>query len=82
MEVGDVRMTRLRLLHVLVQPVFVIDDGDELKPAPEVQTTTVTLSGLAAFPDEILASIPKLEAQVLGPGLPPEAEELQDPDED
>lgn len=74
-------MSRLRVLHVLVQPVFVIDDGDELKPAPEVQASTVTLSGLASVADQILEAMPQFEAQVFGPDLPPEAEEPQESDE-
>jgi hypothetical protein len=44
---------RLRVSHVVVQPVFVLDDGDELRPGPEVAPINAALSDLPALADAI-----------------------------
>jgi hypothetical protein len=41
--------SRLRILHLVVQPVLVWDDGEELAPGPTVEPLTVRLSEIATF---------------------------------
>lgn len=43
----------LRVLHVIVQPVLVLDDGEELFPGPEMSPAKVLLSELPHIADEI-----------------------------
>lgn len=49
----------LRIAHVLVQPVLVWDDGDNLEPGPSIDAVTVPPAQLAEFvtnlPDQIAA---------------------------
>lgn len=52
---------RLRVAHVIVQPVLVYDDGEELSPGPTMQPTQVRLSELAGLADEIRASVARAE---------------------
>lgn len=40
---------RLRVSHVVVQPVLVWDDGEELSPGPTVEPLTMRISELAEF---------------------------------
>lgn len=49
-------MSRLRLLKVIIQPVFVLDDGESLieKPADPV---TVNPADLDAFPESLRAQV-------------------------
>lgn len=57
-------MRRLRIAHVIVQPVLVWDDGEELQPGPECQPFTRPLSQLAelamSLPSEVAALAEKL----------------------
>ena len=50
---------RLRISHVLVQPVVVWDDGDNLEPGPEVDALAVPYGQLAEFvtnlPEQVAA---------------------------
>ena len=50
---------RLRISHLIVQPVVVWDDGEELTPGPELQTVNLPLSAapsfIASLPDDIAA---------------------------
>lgn len=49
---------KLRVAHVLVQPVLVWDDGEELTPfAPPPNATQVSLSELDGLADKIRAEI-------------------------
>lgn len=54
----------LRILHVVVQPVLVWDDGEELHPGPQLQPLVRPLSQLAAvaasLPPEVAALAEKL----------------------
>jgi hypothetical protein len=43
---GAEDMSKLRLLHFVVQPVLLADDGDSLVPGPAVQPQPLTLDGL------------------------------------
>lgn len=45
-------MTRVRLLKVVVQPVFVVDDGDALSEHPQLPQE-VAARDWAAYPDEL-----------------------------
>jgi hypothetical protein len=50
-------VTRLRISHVVVQPVLVLDDGEELRPGPPIDPVLLPLSELAEFaaslPDQV-----------------------------
>lgn len=48
---------RLRVLHVIVQPVLVWDDGDEMAPGPEVPAQALSLSKVGAMLDGLPAEI-------------------------
>jgi hypothetical protein len=55
---------RVRVSHIVVQPVLVIDEGDELSPGPEVRALTVPLAGLAGVADQLRAEVAKLTLQL------------------
>lgn len=79
MEVGDVRMTRLRVLHVLVQPVFVLDDGEELQPGPTAEAFQATLAQLGDVGEQIRSRMPEIEQQVFA-AIPPDGFDLPAPE--
>jgi len=60
-------VTKLRIAHLIVQPVLVWDDGEELTPGPELGQISIPLSKLADFagtlPAEVAALAAKLEAE-------------------
>ena len=51
----------MRVLHVMVQPVLVWDDGTELAPGPTLNVQAVPLAELAGLRDKIEADLPTLE---------------------
>lgn len=53
---------RLRVAHVIVQPILVYDDGEELTPGPAMNATQVRLSDLSGLADEIRETILQAEA--------------------
>ena len=55
---------RLRLLHFVVQPVFVWDDGDSITPGPPAQPNQLTLSALADLADTWADQFAAMCAQV------------------
>lgn len=55
---------RLRLAHVLVQPVLVWDDGDEMVPGPQLNTHQLRASELAEFAANLPGEVEKLAAQL------------------
>lgn len=55
---------KLRLQHVLVQPVLVWDDGEELAPGPELKQFATPLSRLAAIADSFPAELAALQARL------------------
>ena len=57
-------MRHLRVLHVLVQPVLVWDDGVELAPGPQVDAVALPVSQLSGFADGLADEIEKLEQQL------------------
>jgi len=54
---------RLRVAHVIVQPVLVWDDGEELAPGPQAQPQQVCLSALPDLPEMLLAQLAEIEQQ-------------------
>ena len=56
---------RLRLAHIILQPVLVWDDGTELTDGPDVQPLKLSLSGLEQFAVDLPDEIAKAEAKAL-----------------
>lgn len=56
---------KLRVSHVLVQPILTWDDGEELTPGPQAQPVQLPLSALAGLADQIRKEIAEQEAQLL-----------------
>lgn len=56
---------RLRVSHVVIQPVLIWDDGEDLAPGPAAQPQQVPLAALSQVPDDIRAQVVGLEAQLL-----------------
>jgi hypothetical protein len=52
---------RLRIAHVIVQPVLAWDDGEELAPGPPVQPLQVPLSALAILAAEFARQVADME---------------------
>lgn len=48
---------KLRVLHVVVQPVLVYDDGTELTEGPQTRPSTVPLSALGDMAERIAAEV-------------------------
>lgn len=57
----EVSTVRLRISHIVVQPVLVYDDGEELSPGPQVNPMTVALSQLAALAETIPGDVAALQ---------------------
>lgn len=55
---------RLRISHLVVQPVLVWDDGEEMTPADPVAPIQVPLSQLAAMAAQIPGEVAGLEARL------------------
>lgn len=53
---------RLRIAHLIVQPVLVYDDGDELTPGPQAAPKPVALTDLSALADTLRAEIAEMNA--------------------
>lgn len=53
---------RLRVAHVIVQPVLVWDDGEELTPGPAAQAVQVSLGRLDGMAERLRAEIAQAEA--------------------
>jgi hypothetical protein len=64
---------RLRISHVLVQPVLVWDDGDELQPGPQVEPVTLPLSQLAELAENLPPQVAELAERLKAPGVCPSA---------
>lgn len=48
---------RLRISHVIVQPVLVWDDGEELSPGPTVTPISAPLFALPEMPTRLAAEV-------------------------
>lgn len=57
---------RLRLIKVVVQPSFVVDDGETLQEM-HTEPIVVTASDWAAFPERFAESIAEHEARLNAP---------------
>lgn len=57
-------MTSIRVLHLIVQPVLVLDDGTELRPGPQINPVTVRLSELPALAAEIEAAVQDMQEKL------------------
>lgn len=53
---------RVRISHVVVQPVLVYDDGDELSPGPATQAFPVPLHNLGGLADRLRAEVAAMNA--------------------
>lgn len=53
---------------MIVQPVLVWDNGEELTPAEEIQPIRLPLSQLNELADKIKDELPNIEKQVLNNG--------------
>ena len=56
-------MKRLRLVKVIVHPIFVVDDGESLNEFPNT-ATEVHASEWDAFPARLVRDIAEAEAQL------------------
>ena len=61
-------MKRLRVLHVVMKPVLVWDDGTEFAPGPEVEASAVTLSGAAEYIERLPVEVDELAERLPGGG--------------
>jgi hypothetical protein len=52
---------RLRIQTIIVQPVLVWDDGDEITEGPPVQQLSVPISQLAALVDALPLEVQRLQ---------------------
>lgn len=61
----DTPTPRLRVSHVIVQPVLVWDDGDELTPGPELNPASMPLSALADMAEQMRMEVQLIQDQIL-----------------
>jgi len=52
---------RLRITQVLVQPVLIWDDGENIFPGPPMQPQAYPLSALHLLEDELKKDLPRLQ---------------------
>lgn len=57
-------MAKLRIAHIIVQPVLVWDDGEELTSGPELGQIAVPLSKLGEFAGSLPAEVAALQAKL------------------
>lgn len=56
---------RLRVAHILIQPVLVWDDGNEITPGPPVQTNQLPVSELINFVATLPSEVARIETELL-----------------
>lgn len=56
---------KLRISHVIIQPVLLWDDGDNLTPGPQAQPFSVALTDLGSLAEKLRAEVAVSEAQAL-----------------
>lgn len=56
---------RLRVAQLIVTPVLMWDDGDELHPGPQAQPITVPLSRLAEVAANLPAEVAQMQDEIL-----------------
>ena len=54
---------KLRLLHFMVQPILLTDDGEQLSPGPAVQAQALTLLGLKDLVETWPQKLAQIEAE-------------------
>lgn len=64
---------KLRISHIIVHPVLVWDDGEELTQGPQVEPMRLVPSALAGLADQMRSDVAELERQV-----DPEGQEIAD----
>lgn len=42
-------MSKVRIAHLVIQPVLMVDDGEELTPGPQLESASVTISQLEDY---------------------------------
>lgn len=57
---------RLRIAHLVVQPVLVWDDAEEMEPGPTLNPVTLPLSKVAHLVETLPAEVAALAAQLAG----------------
>lgn len=55
---------RFRIAHLIVQPVLVWDDGEELSPGPPLSPVTVPLSHLGVLAEMLPGQVADLAAKL------------------
>lgn len=50
-------MSKVRISHLVIQPVLVLDDGEELTPGPQLEAAPVTLSQLEDYVAKLRAFV-------------------------
>jgi hypothetical protein len=58
-------MARLRLSHIVIQPVLVYDDGEEFTPGPELNAAHLLLPQAVDMLATLPAEVEKLAEQIL-----------------
>ena len=61
---GSDSSVKLRLLHFIVQPVLVFDDGEQFTPGPTIEPQPATLEGLRQLAVDWPERISEIEAQL------------------
>lgn len=56
-------MSKARVLHVIVQPILVMDDGEELSPGPQFKPVIVRLAELDTIRAEIAEAVEAMNTQ-------------------
>lgn len=57
-------MKRLRISHIIAQPVTVWDDGEELTAGPPLETMRLTPSALAGLAEKLREDIATIEREL------------------
>lgn len=55
---------KVRVAHIVIKPVLVIDDGEELSPGPEVAELAVPLSKVSEAIGNLLDKLPEIESEI------------------
>jgi hypothetical protein len=54
----------LRIAHILVQPVLVFDDGEEMTPGPGIQAIQLPISKLGQFAKDFPKQVTELQVKI------------------
>jgi len=57
-------MVKLRISHVIVQPVLVWDDGEELSPGPDINPIQVSVSQLGGLSETLPAQVEAIKSEL------------------